>query len=401
MASLPIRRNLYDVLNDFKYSFENNLGISDFSADSKLRALVEPLANEAITLREETIYAIESSRLSTATGKDLDEIGNNWGIERLLSRKASSPAKERSVAFLTVSGTFGAINGGADLTIPKGTVLYTDAVVNDNSKVIRFVTTEEAIGSSGSSVVYVSAEAEFSGGMNNIPRRVLKHHNFTGYADAVNESLICTNLSPILNGRDVESDESYRYKISLKYSSLLKVNDDSLFLKSISVPGVASIEILKGYFGIGHNAIVVFGPEGYVADSTLMAVGDRVGYLSSIGSRNTVIAPTVITFNIEIDIADSRYSARQKEAIYNSAMIVLDKYLGQTISTKNIDFKVIAQEVINATGYRPIFKNNGTRAFKKLYKSFSAYDIEELLYDSYIFQKVEYGTMGTLTINYV
>ena len=60
---------------------------------------------------------------------------------------------------------------------------------------------------------YLSAQTLISGSQANAGAGTLNHHTFTKYADALNRSLLVTNVNTISYGRDRETDDNFKYRI--------------------------------------------------------------------------------------------------------------------------------------------------------------------------------------------
>ncbi|GAI75749.1 unnamed protein product, partial [marine sediment metagenome] len=114
-----------------------------------------------------------------SSGKFLDMWGIVLGTPRQEPRPARATAESQICKFFVETGTFGDINGAANISVTKGTILST----KPNEGGTRFTVAITTILPSSSSTTYIPVISEGSGTRNNLAARSLIYHNFTNYLD--------------------------------------------------------------------------------------------------------------------------------------------------------------------------------------------------------------------------
>ena len=103
---------------------------------SKVRALIEILGEEIGLQATEFDRNLGSNFIRKASGKMLDFIGEIYGTQREKERKAIILGQEENFMLYTLEGTFGDINGGQPITIPKGELVITNTSSIDSTSII-------------------------------------------------------------------------------------------------------------------------------------------------------------------------------------------------------------------------------------------------------------------------
>jgi uncharacterized phage protein gp47/JayE len=243
MAFLPERKNSLTLAKEFRQKLSQRTGLTDFDADSKIENLISIFVDEIVNSRNEVLGAFQSMQISTATGNQLDSIGQDLGLPRFAETAAFSLKREQNVAFYVNSGTFGDLNSGSDIVVPAGTEIYSEENQNDFGKRIVYKTTSSLTLSASAVIGFADARAVASGSGSNIGSGTLLNHNLTSYP-----GLKVVNFFSILNGRNEESDKNYRFRLSKRYDMLASSNDSKLHLESLKVPGVLDTRIINGYY---------------------------------------------------------------------------------------------------------------------------------------------------------
>ncbi len=74
---------------------------------------------------------------------------------------------------------------------------------------------------------------------------VFTNSNFTNYADSAYGSLLVTNNYGLIGGRDVESDDDYRYRINLWIQSKGGAAEADLRLAVLVLPGIQDLDSVR------------------------------------------------------------------------------------------------------------------------------------------------------------
>jgi len=286
--------NLY---TQFRENIERNTGLTNWNNDSIIRNITEPLVHELGRVNKETAAALDSLQLRKAGGSDLDDIAMIHGIDRKPPKRASSDIYDLNFYFYSGT-TFGEINGGNNITVPKGTRVTLQSSMSGDSRV--YVTTSAYTLKANESRGYCSLTSTSIGFKGNIAKHSLTSHNFTNYADSDVGSLKCINKFPINNGNDRERDKELRFSIFSKYSRLNVISKDAIAMKAINTPGVVRRKLVKNWFGLGTSALFVFGANNEVSASTVKFLQDKIS--QEIGITSRIIVTPGIRVYLDLDM---------------------------------------------------------------------------------------------------
>jgi uncharacterized phage protein gp47/JayE len=179
----------------------------------------------------------KASYLSTAQGNDLDRIGSLFGVNRIRQASARTAGFSRAVQFTN--------NGSLTATIPSGTRVWPP----DDPDKAYFTTEGMSLAGGATALTHVRAAAE--GSFFNAGLRSLTAHN-APYAD-----VSVTNILPINNGEDFETDIAYRVRIQQEITRREGLNEDNLRALLKSLPGIRDVWLFPLYRGPGTLDIVV------------------------------------------------------------------------------------------------------------------------------------------------
>lgn len=409
MAYTLERKNPVSIVRDFRNKIENRTNVNSFGVDSKARNISELFGEELVSSRDEAIAALNSQQIRSARGENLDRIGDRMGLPRYSETFAFSERIEQNFAFYTTGGTFGSINGGVDIVIPTGTELFSRPNENELNTTIRYVTTTENTLPAGESLAYVSVRATSSGSRSNIGSGVIQAHGFTGYVDSANDSLKAVNFYSVLNGRERERDEQYRFRLLRRYDKYVSSNESKNRLEALDVPGVLDIRVIPGYYGIGTSAVVVLGADNQSNGQLISAVQSRIDRYKAIG-LNAIATPAVeVQFDLELKLKATRsLSASEKRRVAADVRTAAFDYFRAVGIQGAVSFSELARAIqqrlrniiqLNASNSNlGIFKNIYVR---KGYSGNQSSDREKIVAVSYGLDQIEYAEVGTITMEFV
>lgn len=408
MPLIPRHKNAVTLVKGLRERIEANTGIRNFDRDSKTRALMDAFVNEFIALRSEEENVWRSNHESTADGKDLDALLEAKTLSRLEPTFAKTNASEQNMLFYVDSGTFGDINSGNDIPLPKGTIVYSAPDTNELGKTIQYSLLNDTTFLSTASIHYVSVEAKRSGATSNVGRGVLNRHNFTTYTDSVNGSLKCTNVYPILNGREQESNQQYRVRGANAYASIVSNNETKIKLLGLQIPGVVGLKVIPGYFGVGSVGVVVLGPENQSSPSLIDAVQFRLNQIKGPGDDfiATPATSVVVDFSLTLTPTRTLTTAEQdsiKQVIRRETLNFLGSArIGATLSLTTLAAAIRAQTsgLISIQTDSEISGTFSSVFLRKGIENTSVSERRQLLGLTITLQEDEYVTLGDLEISY-
>ena len=301
MARLINLKEESDIYESLLSRIKFRLGGIYSGQDSTINILSEALGSEIISLRKENETIFNSDQLSNASERDLDNIAfEMYGLQRLSETFAKVSARERNLHFYVEQGSFGDINGGTSISLPEGTLVSTKAEFDDSN--LLYQITQSYTLAADENYAYCSAVALNPGSFANVSENSLQNHNFLNYADVLSGTLKVTNKMPIINGRDLESDESLRYRTTNYINAVSNRNRDAVFLNSLQVPGIREVRIIPGYFGIGTIGVIAFGQGKELSKDILDLLEDRLVELQNPGQEINIISGVTVYFDFKLKI---------------------------------------------------------------------------------------------------
>jgi uncharacterized phage protein gp47/JayE len=409
MPVVPEIKNSVKLVREMKDKVSARTAITSFERDSKTRVLFDLVADQFLAERSDSIAAFRANTLDGASGNNLVIYGDDRGIPKRMPTYAESNVFERNFAFYVQSGTFGDINGGADLTVSAGTILYSSPNENQQGAVVKYEVTETTVCGASSAIQYIGARAVEPGIRGNVGAGVIRHHEFTNYVDSGSNSLKVVNFYSILNGRNEEEDTQYKYRISQKYSKAVSLNDSKIKLVALDVPGLIDVQIIPGYYGIGTAGVVVLG-AGYEANDSLIAqVQSYLKEINGTGRELFAVSATLVQFYLELEIKTLKtLTIAEKSRMEYTINQYVIRYFKQIGINGAVDLSDLAISMQKATNGLLQFKSatSPTSIFSNVYIARSASrsgrsNREQMLNTSYSLDDVEYPALGSITFTYV
>ena len=297
---MAVKFNLNSYSNIFNRMKENvtaKTKINNWNSDSVIRSIIEPIGAELARVNNETVAILDSMSISSAEGEDLDNIGRTYGVDRLGVSRSSASKEDHNFYFYVKGSNFGSINNGNNILVKAGTLI---TARGGNENFLTYVLRQDVTLPASSSRIYASVESRSTGEAANLSSNTLTQHNFKGYADFNLGTLHCTNRLPITNGRDMEQDDAYRYRIYNKYSKDYGITEDSIKLSGLEIPGVFVQRFVKNWFGYGRSAVFLFGGNKEINQSTVNRYQSQMD--SSLGVYSNVVAMPGVRVYLDLDI---------------------------------------------------------------------------------------------------
>jgi hypothetical protein len=406
MAISPNVKSVTDLLASTKQKVLSRTGLNNFDSDSKIRVLAESLVDEQVALQRELTNTVDLLQLSTTRGQALTEYGSSRGVDLLDVTFASVDASELNLAFYVESGTFGAINSAANITLPVGETISSDPNGNELGALIEYTLTSPLVCVTGDTIAYASARAKLSGSVANVGTAVLVRHSFTGYTDSANNTLKVINFYPILNGRDRESEDSYKFRIAKNYNTLAQNSETKIKLTNLKVPGVLDTRFVNGLFGIGTVGVVVLSAD-YESNPSLIAeVQSRLDRFKGPVGTLVAVPASKASFDFELKVkASKELSILEKAALKTSIQKTINQYF-KSLSLGGLIRIDELVSLINANYRGSIrFERLGKNLFKNIYvsRNFSgsaSNDKDLLIATTFQLDVDEFAKLNTVNIEY-
>lgn len=331
-----------ELFNQAAKKLANRTGISNYGASGKASAIINTFLDDDRRKVAAINDVFESIKLASATGDDLDAIGEFLGVFRLTATRAVTKSIDKNMEFYVESGTFGDINNGSNFTIPANTIVFLESKDADSGRKIEYRTTSSIVCTASASSVYFPAEAIEPGTLSNVAALALNKHSFTSYTLSSANRLKVRNNYGVANGRDKQSDASYRSLISKTFTALASANETALKLAAQAVPGVKECKVFRNYNGIGTSALIIDGYEGSVGPAILDGVRSRINQYVAAGEIASVIAPKYVGLELEFVVKTStNLTSIDKTKLTNNLISLIKVYLnsfniGQSVDLDNL-----------------------------------------------------------------
>lgn len=330
-------QNSLDILN-------STTGITQTTPGGKARAILELMANEHGRLAESFDLEIAEAFVRTASGDNLDLIGELVGVVRKEAQKANTDASHGNIKFYVISGTFGDITGGVPVTVSKGTVLAAESTIAGITTTIEYITSEDVELGTTATEVYASAISRSAGSRASVGSGAINTHNFTEYTGYQNDALKVTNVSGIAGGTDRELDTNYRYRISNAVVGSETANLTAIILAALGVAGVADVSVVPYDRGSGSFSVYVKSIYPTVSSALLDKVQEIIDRVKSLGNSAVVRAPKYVGMEVSVSINyRSAITADQKTAI---EALVEDEIISY-VNNLDIGEEFVNQELVS------------------------------------------------------
>jgi uncharacterized phage protein gp47/JayE len=313
--------------------------ITQLSPGSKTRFILDTITREQANQHALFNQNLLQAYVRWAEGRFLDFFGDIMHVPRWEATNATADADHMNFLFYVESGTFGGINNDLDFTIPAGTRVSTVdfnvqrtaqpgsfVSARDQQTKVTFVTTSDIVCSANRSFAWATVRATVEGKKSDVPRNALRVHDFSAYALSGRSLLKCRNKYAITNGRERESDESYRYRLMNAFKAKERANKIAIRLAALSVPGVADILEVNVEQGPGTYSVYIEGVSSTVSPGLISGVMSAVEGVSAFGIRPFVLAPLPVGLEFVIGL-------RWKDNTTETEKVVAQAEIRESIET--------------------------------------------------------------------
>jgi uncharacterized phage protein gp47/JayE len=376
-----LKRSQQNILESIQDDFDEAGNNAVRVAGTPEHLIASVTAHEIAILYNSLEYAHSGLRLSSATAVDLDHIAEIVGITRNQSQTPQDISGQNikfyvSPRYVGDAQDLAAQIGLVDLVIPAGTE------VTDGSNRTYYVTEAVTFGDDqeeGVPVythVFANVSAYASGSQANVNTGDLVQHNLSAHPQlsAVAANIEVTNLLPVTNGQEVESDNDLRFRITQAFTARARANNTSVLEAARSVPGVANAFIIPNIYGTGTFGVSVDASVPILSPGIIQAVQAAVDNVKAAGTRAYVLYPEYIGIRITIEIIFNHITDAEKETtrtaikaaivdyvnnLNRGDTLVMNQVIARTVSPQGIknaqivklvsgDYNVLSKEIENS-----------------------------------------------------
>lgn len=330
-------KNKSDILVNVLNSLQKDAGITAIYPGSIARAFAEAFTSEVSDLYESLKFNISQNNLLTASGKNLDLIGDLYGIQRKSITDYSAEDRQSFNIEFFINKAH-----SSDVLIPSGTLVYND-VSNFITKQFSFKLVGDVTIPRGNLKAYGRVEPNFTDNSYVAPVNSLTKHSFFAPAGVI---LFCNNPKEVYSNVNSESDSNYRRRIVASIKSKAVGTVESVRFAALSVRGVRDVKIREGSYGVGSCDIIVI-PENASALATLpQNVILATSQVKPVGVRfNIRIAEKInigLSYTVRIPMGVTETLAA---GIRNQSVLFVKRYLnslsvGETLSIAELERQI-------------------------------------------------------------
>lgn len=310
--------------------------ITSTSPGSVARAFTEAISIELGGLYSVLDFNFNQYNLSTASGSSLDLIGSLYAIKRKTVETLTMIDRAVGAFYFFILTPY-----NQDITIPSGTLIYTDNVTYVGTQ-LSYVTTNAVTISTGRTKAYASITPQFA---NSVSTAGINTLTVIGnFVQPVGTTVMCTNPKIIEAQVGHETDESYRYRITQAVRTASGGTLNAVRLAGINVAGVRDIAVRNTPYGLGSFECLVT-PEDYTQSNTVLTdATTAMSLVSPVGVRMYTRLPLFRNVDVACTVILSNTTNVNIDAITSAVQVSILRFLNQPL----IGSALVYNELINA-----------------------------------------------------
>lgn len=314
-----------------------NTSIKQLAQGGKARSFYDAIGQKLGEVETRQFLNLAQTLYPFATGDSLDMIGELFGVYRIQQQDAQVISNDNNFQFYVKSGTFGDINNGQDIQIPAGVRLYSGSPSGP------VYTTLSAVLPAAAAIASVGAVSLLPGALGNAPASSLVLHNFTNYSDFSLGALLVTNNFGVVGGRDIEDDDSYRYRINLKLKSTSGIDESALRLQLLSLQGIqnAVFQPQSGTF-----LVYLYGISPMVPASLVQMAQQIIDAAAAFPIIGTAVTPDLVGISLDTTISlVNGTSSSEQSIIVANATAAAQSYINNLGTGQQLIINTIADTI--------------------------------------------------------
>jgi len=269
----------------------------DFTTGSVLRAILEANASLALWLQWLILLVLQTTRLATSSGPDVDSFGADFGMTRL-----AAVAAQGNVTFSRYTPTMaGLIPAGTTVTTSDNSTQFT--VDTDTTNAAWNASQNGYLLGVGVASVTVPVTATIAGSAGNV---------LAGTISLITSALpgidTVTNALALTGGLDAETDVAFRLRFQSFINSRTRATVQAVTYAATSIQQGVNCTVQEntdgnGDYMPGKFVVTVDDGSGSPPATLLASVQAAVDAVRPVGSTFAVNGPTVLPANIALTLA--------------------------------------------------------------------------------------------------
>ena len=329
----------------------------DFTVGSVVRALTEACASIALWLQYQILLVLQTTRLATSTGSDVDSFVADFGLTRLPGVAASV-----QVTLISLAPNNQAATVPVGATVRLADASQTFAVYEDTSNQFWNATAAAYIRPAGTASITLPAQALVAGSAGNVQPGTL-----VLLGTAISGIDTVTNANSATGGVNAETDAALKTRFQAYINSRSGATELAVTAAIEGVQQELDFEILEntasdGTTRFGFFTVLLDDGSGHPSAALIASVYAAINAIRPIGIGFAVVAPTVVIASVSASITvGATYSngAAQNAAATAIANYITSLGIGATLSYAQLSAAIVLAGT-GITGVSLLTVNGGT-----------------------------------------
>lgn len=331
------------IVNSILNSLQQNAGIAAVQPGSVARAFADAMGSEIADLYSSLSFTLRQGGLSTASGRNLDLIGDLYNIRRKdISDNAAAERQSYNIEFYIQTPY------SVDIVIPKGTIIYTN-VDNFTTKQFKFKLNGAVTIAASTTRAYGLVIPDFTDNTYTAPIGSLTRHNFISPPGVV---VYCNNPKEVYAIINSESDDNYRSRIIAALKTRTVGTVEAVRFAALSIKGVRDVRLRESSYGLGSCDVIII-PES-TAEIKMMpeAVYSTIINVKPVGVRFNIRIAEKVSINLSATITlSSSVSESMAAGIRNQAALFVRRYLNSLTVGSSVSLNEIERQIRLSSDY--------------------------------------------------
>lgn len=343
MASLPTR-SFATIVTNIASGIQGRANqLIDFSIGSPLRAIAEGFAGLFLWFQALVLQLLQSMRLSTAVGTDVDTFVGDFQVSRLLAQPASGTVL---VSRLTIGNTSAFIPVGSQFQSSDGTQKYTvtaNPTFIGYSSALAGYTLAPNTGAISVPVISVKPGAQGN----------VVAGSITQFASALTGLDRVTNPADLRNGFDSELDLSLKARFAAFILGLSRGDfygtQYAVLSASITVQWTLTEDFdYAGNWRVGYYYVVADDGSGAPSQDFIIAITNAVNSVRPLGVQAGTFPPVI--FNAIVSMSVQTMIGFDHNTVVGLVAQTLENNINQQGLGQGLDFNILSSWAYTVSG---------------------------------------------------
>lgn len=335
-----LKKSTSEILTEAIDKLQKNTTITSVGPGSVARAITEAVTSEIGALYDVLDFNITQSYISTATGSALDALGGLYGVTRKQVSDLAVVDKAIGSFIFYIDNPI-----AFDVTIPKGTNVYTSAT-SYVGRQHTFSTTQANVIPAGRTRTYASITPNFVDTVYTAGVGTLTFH------DAVipGVTLKCTNPKGIAPLPGYETDDDFRIRIMKQIRVTAAGTIEAVRFAGLSIPNVRDIKINQAPYGMGSFEAIIVPEQNQNVQQTLAAAKAAMDGVKPLGVRMFTRTPTILPLDLSVSVfVPGANNSQIADTVISRAVVGIRRYLESLMPGSPLVYNRLIQIIIDSS----------------------------------------------------